>query len=383
MSDVVGVHGHTEPRFDRVRDELAAQLAAGEEVGAAIAVDIDGDVVVDIWGGHRDAAQTLPWERDTIVNVWSTTKEITALSVLMLVERGLVDLHAPVATYWPEFAQNGKESIEVRHIMAHTSGVSGWEKPFTVADMYDWDTAIEHLARQAPWWEPGTASGYHAQDYGHLLGEIVRRVTGKHLKQFVADEIAGPLGADLQIGATPADDDRIAEIIPPPPLEIDVAALPTDSPMFKTFTGPVAEANAANTIPWRRADMGALNGHTNARALVRVMSAISRGGTVDGVNLLSDKTIDQILDEQARGVDLVLGVPLRWGIGYGLPEPATLSYIPDDRICFWGGWGGSMTVMFPRQKMTVSYVMNKMAPGIIGSDRSEAYARAILAAADE
>ncbi|NED65969.1 beta-lactamase family protein, partial [Streptomyces sp. SID10244] len=128
------------------RDEFAAQLAAGEEVGAAIAVDIDGDVVVDIWGGHRDAAQTLPWERDTIVNVWSTTKEITALSVLMLVERGLVDLHAPVATYWPEFAQNGKESIEVRHIMAHTSGVSGWEKPFTVADMYDWDTAIEHLA---------------------------------------------------------------------------------------------------------------------------------------------------------------------------------------------------------------------------------------------
>ncbi|NDZ92608.1 beta-lactamase family protein [Streptomyces sp. SID6673] len=383
MSDVVGVHGHTEPRFDRVRDEFAAQLAAGEEVGAAIAVDIDGDVVVDIWGGHRDAAQTLPWERDTIVNVWSTTKEITALSVLMLVERGLVDLHAPVATYWPEFAQNGKESIEVRHIMAHTSGVSGWEKPFTVADMYDWDTAIEHLARQAPWWEPGTASGYHAQDYGHLLGEIVRRVTGKHLKQFVADEIAGPLGADLQIGATPADDDRIAEIIPPPPLEIDVAALPTDSPMFKTFTGPIAEASAANTIPWRRADMGALNGHTNARALVRVMSAISRGGTVDGVNLLSDKTIDQIFHEQARGVDLVLGVPLRWGIGYGLPEPATLSYLPDDRICFWGGWGGSMTVMFPRQKMTVSYVMNKMAPGIIGSDRSEAYARAILAAADE
>ncbi|MGC4964271.1 serine hydrolase domain-containing protein [Gordonia sp. DT218] len=381
MSDTVEVHGHTDPRFDRVRDELAAQLAAGEEVGAAIAVDIDGDVVVDIWGGHRDAAQTLPWERNTIVNVWSTTKEITALSVLILVERGLVDLHAPVATYWPEFAQNGKESIEVRHIMAHTSGVSGWEKPFAVADMYAWDTAIEHLARQAPWWEPGTASGYHAQDYGHLLGEIVRRVTGKHLKQFVADEIAGPLGADLQIGATPADDDRIAEIIPPPPLEIDVASLPTDSPMFKTFTGPAAEASAANTIPWRRADMGALNGHTNARALVRVMSTISRGGTVDGVNLLSDKTIDQIFDEQARGVDLVLGVPLRWGIGFGLPEPATLSYLPDERICFWGGWGGSMTVMFPLQKMTVSYVMNKMAPGIIGSDRSEAYARAILAAA--
>ncbi|MDL9948425.1 serine hydrolase domain-containing protein [Gordonia sp. ABSL11-1] len=379
MTEMPEVRGDTDPRFDSVRDALAEQLASGEELGAAIAVDIDGEVVVDIWGGHRDAARTLPWERDTIVNVWSTTKEITALAVLVLVERGLVDLHAPVATYWPEFAQNGKADIEVRHIMAHTSGVSGWDQPFTVPDMYDWDSSVEHLARQAPWWEPGTASGYHAQNQGHLLGEIVRRVTGEHLKQFVADEIAGPLGTDLQIGAGPEDDDRIAEIIPPPPLDLDLSTVSPDSPMVKTFTGPAASAAAANTIEWRRADLGALNGHTNARALARTLSVISRGGTVDGVNLLSDKTIDQIFDEQVRGVDLVLGVPLRWGIGFGLPEPATLPYLPDERICFWGGWGGSMTIMFPLQKMTISYVMNKMAPGIIGSERSAAYANAIFA----
>lgn len=381
MSETPDVHGHIDPKFEQVRDELAAQLDSGNELGAAIAVDVDGELMVDLWGGFRDAARTLPWERDTIVNVWSTTKEVTALAVLMLADRGLVDLHAPVATYWPEFAQNGKDDIEVRHIMAHTSGVSGWDQPFELTDMYNWDTSVEHLARQAPWWEPGTASGYHAQNQGHLLGEIVRRVTGKHLTQFVADEIAGPLGVDLQIGAGPDDDARIAEVIPPPPLPIDIAALPTDSPMFKTFTGPVASAAAANTIEWRRADMGALNGHTNARALVRTMSVISRGGTVDGVQLLTEKTIDQIFDEQARGDDLVLGVPLRWGIGFGLPEPATVPSLPDERICFWGGWGGSITVMFPLQKMTISYVMNKMAPGIIGSDRSEAYTRAILAAA--
>ncbi|MGV9709491.1 serine hydrolase domain-containing protein [Gordonia sp. NPDC003424] len=374
----IDIHGTNDPRFDRVRDELAAQLRSGEEVGAAIAVDIDGDLVVDLWGGHRDAAKTLPWERDTIINVWSTTKEVTALAVLICVERGLIDLHEPVATYWPEFGQNGKEAIEVRHVMSHTSGVSGWDQPFELTDMYDWDSSVAHLARQAPWWEPGTASGYHAQNQGHLLGEIVRRVTGKHLKQFVAEEIAAPLGVDLQIGAKPEDDARIAEIIPPPPLPIDIASLDTDSPVFKTFTGPAADAAAANTIEWRRADMGALNGHTNARALVRTFSTISRGGTVDGVNLLSEKTIDQIFDEQARGVDLVLGVPLRFGIGFALPEPETVPSLPDERICFWGGWGGSVTVMFPLQKMTISYVMNKMAPGIIGSDRSDAYTRAIL-----
>lgn len=372
------VHGHCSDRFVRLRETFAANLGSGEELGAAISVDIDGETAVDMWGGHRDAAQTLPWEQDTIVNVWSTTKEITALAVLICVERGLIDLHAPVATYWPEFAQNGKDAIEVRHLMSHTSGVSGWETPFTLEQMYDWEASTAQLARQTPWWEPGTASGYHAQNQGHLLGEVVRRVSGKNLKQFVADEIAGPLGVDLQIGAQPEDDHRIAEVIPPPPLAIDLGTLDQDSPMFKTFTGPVADASAANTIPWRRADLGALNGHTNARALTRTFSVISRGGELDGVRLLSEKTIDHIFDEQSRNVDLVLGVPLRFGIGFALPEPETLPYLPDERICFWGGWGGSLTIMFPMQKMTVSYVMNKMAPGIIGSERAAAYVSAIL-----
>lgn len=374
------LNGHNDERFARLRDELSANLESGEELGAAVAIDIDGELVVDLWGGYRDVARTLPWDRDTIVNVWSTTKEITALAVLMLVDRGLVDLDTPVTTYWPEFGQAGKEAIEVRHLMAHTSGVSGWEQPFVVEEMYDWETSVARLAGQAPWWEPGTASGYHAQNQGHLLGEIVRRVSGKTLKQFVAEEIAEPLGVDLQIGAEARDDDRIAEIVPPPPLPFDFGSIPADSVMVKTLTGPAGNPAAANTPAWRRADMGALNGHTNARALARTMSAISRGGEVGGVRLLSEKTIDRIFDEQVHGDDLVLGVPLRWGIGFGLPEPTTLPYIPDERICFWGGWGGSMTIMFPLQKMTVSYVMNKMGPGIIGSDRSEAYIRAVLQA---
>ncbi|MFW0795010.1 serine hydrolase domain-containing protein [Gordonia sp. CPCC 205515] len=374
--------GHHDNRFDQLRTIFEANLDSGEELGAAMSIDIDGETVVDLWGGYADADRTREWERDTIINVWSTTKEISALAVLVCVERGLLDVYAPVAQYWPEFGENGKAGIEVRHLMSHTSGVSGWDQPFVVEDMYDTEKATARLAAQAPWWEPGTASGYHAQNQGHLLGELVRRASGKSLTQFVADEIAAPLGTDLQIGAKPEDDDRIAEIIPPPPLPIDIASLDPDSPVFKTFTGPAANAEAANTIPWRRAELGALNGHTNARALARTFSVISRGGTVDGVSLLSEKTIDLIFDQQSRGVDLVLGVPLRFGIGFALPEPETLPYLPDARICFWGGWGGSMTVMFPEHKTTVSYVMNKMAPGIIGSDRSAAYLTEIVRVLD-
>lgn len=372
------IHGHTDPRLTGLRDALAAMVDSGEELGAAISVDLDGETLADIWGGHADVARTRPWERDTIVNVWSTTKEVTALAVLLLVERGLVDLDAPVATYWPEFAANGKEGVLVRHVMSHTSGVSGWDQPFVLEDMYDRETATARLAAQAPWWEPGTASGYHAQNQGHLLGEIIRRTSGRTLTQLVAEEIAGPLGVDLQIGATERDDDRVAEIVPPPPLPMGLSQVPADSPMVRTFTGPVASAAAANTIPWRRAELGALNAHTNARALARTFSVISRGGAVDDVRLLSPETIEQIFREQSRGADLVLGVPLRFGIGFALPEPQTVPYIPDGRVCFWGGWGGSMTVMFPERSLTVSYVMNKMAPGIIGSDRAARYLTEIL-----
>lgn len=372
------VHGHIDDKFTRLRDAFATNLATGEELGAAIAVDIDGDMVVDIWGGHRDSAGTEPWTRDTIVNVWSTSKEITALAVLMLVDRGLVDLHEPVATYWPEFAQAGKAEIEVRHVLAHTSGVSGWDPPFTTEDMYDWDKSIARLAAQEPWWEPGTASGYHAHNQGHLLGEIVRRVTGQTLTQFVDAEIAQPLGVDLQIGARPEDDPRIAEIVPPPPLPFDLTGVAAGSPLIRTMTSPPPNAEAANSISWRRATLGALNAHTNARALARTMSAISRGGNVSGVRLLSPATIDQIFVEQTNGVDLVLGMPLRWGAGFALPHPESTPYLPDERICFWGGWGGSVTVMFPLRGMTFSYVMNKMAPGVFGSERSENYLREVL-----
>ncbi|MGZ4178514.1 MAG: serine hydrolase domain-containing protein [Solirubrobacteraceae bacterium] len=369
------VSGTCDARFEPVREALAEQLER-EELGASIVLDLDGETVVDIWGGWCDAARSTPWSQDTITNVWSTTKTVTNLAALMLVDRGQIDAYAPVATYWPEFAANGKEAIEIRHILSHTSGVSGWDPPFEVPDMYDWTTSTQRLAAQAPWWEPGTASGYHANNQGHLVGEVVRRVTGLPLKQFVAQEIAGPLGADFQIGAAERDWPRIAPVVPPPPLPVDLASLPPESPMYKTFTGPVADANNANSPAWRRADLGALNGHANARSVARIIRVLSLGGAVDGTRLLSPDTIELIFDEQSHGTDLVLGVPLRFGIGYALPETETVPYVSQGRSCYWGGWGGSVIIVDLDRRLTISYMMNNMAPGIIGSDRSEAYVRA-------
>jgi CubicO group peptidase (beta-lactamase class C family) len=368
------LNGHCDARFDKVAEALAEEITSGEEVGAAIAIDIGGELVVDIWGGHADAANTVPWGEDTIVNVFSSTKNITALAGLMLIDRGLVEPSAPVADYWPEFAANGKQDIEFRHLMSHSSGLSGWDLPFTAEDMYDWDKSTAALAAQAPWWEPGTASGYHALTYGHLIGEVLRRVTGKTLKDFVRDEIAGPLEADFQIGVGAKDTGRVAETIP--------ATEPLDLPPFdqlpevmvKTLIGPPPDPMLANTAAWRAADMGAVNGHGNARSLARILSAISLGGTVNGVQLLRPDTVEKIFDVQTDGPDVVLlGHPVRRGLGFGLPQLDTFPFVPEGKICFWGGWGGSWQTMNPDHRATAAYVMNKMAPGIEGSDRTTRY----------
>ena len=285
-----------------------------------------------------------------------------------------------MARYWPEFGASGKQGVLVRHVLSHASGVSGLDQPAVVEDLYDWEKSTSRMAAQAPWWEPGTASGYHALNYGHLVGEIVRRISGKPLKQFVAEEIAGPLGADFQIGAADSDWGRIAPVVPPPPLDIDLTALGMDSPAVKTFTGPVPNADDANTPGWRRADIGAANGHGNARSVARIMSAVARGGEVGGVRLLGPDTIELIFREQLNGVDLVLGIPLRFGIGYGLHRADLLPYVPAGKICFWGGWGGSIVLMDLGRRMTISYMMNKMGAGAVGSDRTAEYVTAIYQA---
>jgi len=359
------IHGQCDERFGAVRDAFAANLDKGADVGASVAVVHEGRKVVDIWGGTLDDDGT-PWAEDTIINVWSTTKTMTALCALILADRGDLDLHAPVARYWPEFAAEGKEPVEVRHLLGHTAGLSGWQEPMEIPDLYDWEKATARLAAQAPWWEPGTASGYHAVTQGYLVGEVIRRVCGKTVGTFFAEEVAGPLGADFHIGTGPEHDHRVARVIPPPLPITD--GLDPESVVARTFTNPTMKAEVSWDEAWRRAEIPAAGGHGNARSVARVQSVLSHGGEVGGIRLLSEAGCNAVFEEQAKGTDLVLGVPLCHGMGYGINSPE-LPISPNPRACFWGGWGGSIVVNDLDAKLTVAYVMNRMGEGTTGDDR--------------
>jgi CubicO group peptidase (beta-lactamase class C family) len=361
------IQGHCDDRFTSVRSTFEANLDNGKDVGASVSVIHDGEVVVDLWGGTIDDAGT-PWAEDTIINVWSTTKTMTALSALVLADRGELDLHAPVARYWPEFAAEGKEKVTVAHLLSHAAGLSGWQEPMEAADLYDWEKATARLAAQAPWWEPGTASGYHAITQGYLVGEVIRRITGRTVGTFFAEEIAHPLGADFHIGTGPEHDARVAKVIPPPDPLAAAAGLDHDSILYRTFTNPLMDATESWTEPWRRAEIPAAGGHGNARSVAKVQALLSHGGEIDGVRVLSPEGCERALEQQISGPDVVFGLPMTFGMGYGLNSEA-LPIGPNPRTCFWGGWGGSVVINDFDARLTVAYVMNRMGEGTTGDDR--------------
>jgi len=358
------IHGTCDPRFQAVRDTFEANFKSGLDVGASVAITYEGEFVVDLWGGHLDTEKTTEWAEDTIINVWSSTKTMAAMSMLLLADKGEVDLSAPVSTYWPEFAQNGKDKIEVRHFMAHSAGLSGMDEKVEGDALYDWDWMVSRLAKQAPWWEPGSQSGYHALTQGHLIGEVVRRVTGQSIGAFFKQEIADPLGADFHIGTPASADARVAPLIPP------TEGMPQegDSIAARTFANPAVEATKANTADWRRAEIPAANGHGNARAIVRAQTPMANGGEAFGKRIMSEAGTRKIFEEQSNGMDLVLGVPLRLGMGYGLTSDL-LPMGPNKNICFWGGYGGSSVVVDQDARLCVSYVMNRMEAGLLGDTR--------------
>ncbi len=358
------IRGSWDDRFQGVADTLAASLDSGGDVGASVAVLVDGEPVVDIWGGFADEQRTVPWESDTLTNVWSTTKTMTFLCALMLADRGLLDFHAPVAEYWPEFAAAGKASVEVRHVMGHTAGLAGWTEPLRPEELADWERCTSLLAAQEPWWEPGSASGYHAVTQGYLIGELVRRITGDSIGTWFAREVARPLGADFHIGLAESEDHRVAPVIPPPP--IDIEALQPSSYALRALSNPPLDASLSHQAWWRRAEIPAANGQGNARSVAAVQSVIAGGGAARGVRLLSEQGCAPIFEQQADGTDLVLSTPLRFGMGYGLAN----EMMPiGPRACYWGGYGGSLIIMDMDTRLTVSYVMNRMESGLVGDAR--------------
>jgi len=360
------IQGSCEPEFEPVRAAFTANFDQGLEQGASVSITHRGRTVVDLWGGLADDDR--PWERDTICNVWSTTKTMAATVMLMLVDQGQIDLEAPVATYWPEFATHDKGGVLVRHVLGHTAGLPGWAPPIAPEVLYDWDACCAALADQATWWEPGTQSGYHALSQGYLEGEIVRRVTGRTLGTYFQEEVAQPLGADFHIGLPESEEARVARMITP---AYGLGQGPTAdraSLAYRALASAPISGAECNSREWRASEIPAAGGTGNARSVARVHAALANGGEIDGVRLMSQEGVERIFVEQSHNVDVILGVKMRMGTGFGLMSDL-VPLSPNPRACFWGGWGGSICLVDLDAELSVAYVMNRMATDLIGDMR--------------
>jgi CubicO group peptidase (beta-lactamase class C family) len=367
------MHGSVHPRFERVRDAFAKEFAEGNELGASLCLTLEGETVVDLWAGHRDAAREEPWQRDTLANVYSTTKGVTAIAAHRLVDEGLLDLDAPVARYWPEFAAGGKRDLPVRYLLSHQAGLAAVGAPVAPDALYDWSEMTRLLAEQEPWWEPGKAHGYHALTFGWLVGELVRRIRGKGIGDVVRAEIAAPLGAEFEIGFGPELDGRVAPLVQGPvhapaaggpgmDLIQQIQANP-EGLLARAFGNPPLVAMSPNTRAWRAAELAAANGHSNAFSLARIYGALANGGAIGGVRLLSREAVERARAEQVRGKDEVLPLTTRLALGFFLPtdeEPLG----PNPRVFGHGGAGGSYSMADPEHRLSFGYVMNLMHTGL-------------------
>ena len=365
------VHGDCEPAFEGLRDAIADIVADGAEVGVALAVYVDQHPVVDVWAGHADAARTRPWNRDTIVNLYSIGKAVTAVCVLRLVEAGRLDLDAPVARYWPEFAQAGKAHLPVRFLLTHQAGLPAVARPLPEEALFDWDVMTGALAAQEPWWEPGQRHGYHVNMQGFLLGEVLRRITGKTFGAYLRDEIANPAGVDFFVGFGPELDARCADLVPalssPEGSELirQLAADPAtltgfDLMRVNAYRNPqrVAGTGIVNTRRWRAAEVPSTNGHGNARAVARLCSALAGDGTLDGVHILSPEIVRMAIAEQVYGDDVTLRRPTRFGLGFQLTM-AERPLGPNPRTFGHFGAGGSLGFADPDARVAFGYAMNQ------------------------
>ena len=364
---MTSVHGTVPEKYESVRQTLAASIAGGGDVGASFCATRNGEIVVDIWGGHADAARTRPWEKDTIVNVYSTTKTMTALTALLVADRGELDFNAPVARYWPEFAANGKADVKVSHLMSHAAGLSGWKEKISRSDLYDWEKVTTLLAAQAPYWKPGAAPGYHAITQGYLVGEVIRRITGKTVGTVFREEIARPLGADFHIGLPASEDARVAELIPPEPGTGIGSNAQTDV-QKNMADNPGVDVGETRTRAWRGAEIPAAGGTGNARSVALVHTILANGGVAKGKRFLSEAGCRKALELQIEGTDLVLGLPVRYGMGFGLA--GGIIPLPSPNSFFWGGYGGSLAIIDMDNRATYAYTMNRMVGTTTGDMRA-------------
>ncbi|MFE1763524.1 serine hydrolase domain-containing protein [Streptomyces angustmyceticus] len=390
------VHGRCAPGFAGVREAFERNFREHGDIGAAVAVTLDGATVVDLWGGHADAAGARAWERDTLVNVYSTSKGMTALCAHLLVDRGELDLDAPVARYWPEFGQAGKRDIPVRWLLSHRAGLIAPREPLPAGCAYDWDGVCAALAAAAPWWEPGTAQGYHAVTFGYLVGEVVRRITGQSLGTFLRSEITGPLGAGVFIG-TPAEEharcaDMVGQLdearlaaqfpggVPRPPFRA-LSDHPLAVVMLALTSIPTGDVNSA---AYRSAEIPAGNAHAGARGLATVYGALAGGRLVGPATLEAMRRSQSLPGERDLTMDALApaGREHRWGLGYMLNQQGQAG--PNPGAFGHGGAGGSFAFADPENRLSFAYTMNKYGGGTTGDDpRSRGLVRAVYRALEE
>ena len=361
------INGYVAPGFERVKDAFTANFEKHGEVGAAFCLYHRGKKVVDLWGGVADADSGRLWTEDSIALVFSSTKGATAICAHLLAQRGELDLDATVARYWPEFAAGGKQDIPVRWLLSHRVGLPVFDKPLTIEEFLAWEPPVKALAAQSPVWEAGTAHGYHAGTYGWLVGEVIRRISGKSVGTFFADEVAGPLGLDFWIGLPESEESRVVPIISVDLQEGEMdqqavtqkrrdlleAARDPDSLLNKATTTTPLDPN---TRDYHAAEIPAGNGITDARSLARMYASLIGDG-VDGVRLLSDETVENASAEESNGRDEVLQIATRFGLGFSLDQEGSLG---QEGAFGHSGAGGSLGFADPKAGIGFGYVMNKM-----------------------
>ncbi len=381
----MAVQGTCDPKFQEVRQEFERNFQERGEVGASVCVTVQGQTVVDLWGGQADAGSNTPWQEDTVSVVFSSTKGATALCAHMLASRGQLDLDAPVATYWPEFAQSGKENIPVKMLLSHQAGLPAVRETLPDGAYADWDLIVNALAKEEPFWEPGTRNGYHALTFGWLVGEVVRRVSGKSLGTFFKDEVAGPLGLDFWIGLPEDKESQVAPMI---------AAEPNpESPFFREIATPGSMQSIVllnmggymgaepqfDTRAAHAAEIGGAGGITNGRGLAGMYEPLALGGKKDSVELVNPETLARMgRVASSTGKDAVLVMPTRFALGYmktmdNRKEPAGVqdSVLVSEAAFGHVGAGGSFGFADPPAAMSFGYTMNRMGPGAALNDRGQ------------
>jgi CubicO group peptidase (beta-lactamase class C family) len=384
----VMIHGFCEPRFAAVREQFERNFRERGEVGASVCVTYRGETVVDLWGGTADPATGRPWEEDTVCVVWSSTKGATALCAHMLAARGELDLEAPVCEYWPEFAQNGKSGVTVAMLLAHQAGLAALSKAPKADAFCNWQEMTELLAAQAPLWEPGSRHGYHALTFGHLIGEVVRRITGRSLGRFFQEEVAGPLGLDFWIGLPEHLEGRVAPMIPPSAAErAQVSSqffrLALESPgsipnLFFVHSGDLMQPGAINQPAYHAAEIPAANGITHARGLAGMYRPLSLDGSFEGKRLVPEDALPRMGAVHSAAVDLMLQVPTRFTLGFlkagdnTRPGQARAdSFLVSEEAFGHPGSGGSVGFADPRGGLSFGYAMNKQGTGLSLNERGQ------------